>query len=266
MRDFRWKTYELTSPKLKKESGRVRFCFLSDLHGSSFGENYIDLIDAIKSRRPDGILVGGDMMVSSHPDFSGPQALLTELGNICPVWYALGNHEYRLMQWPWKYGEGYAAYEKSMAEAGVHFLHNTSGELTVRDSRFRIYGLELEMAFFRKPHAPYLKLAHMQKLLRMHRAAGEPYTILLAHNPKYAKTYFQWGADLTLSGHYHGGILRFNEHHGLVAPQAPIFPKYCCGDFYQKGKAIVVSAGLGEHTLPIRIHNPREVIEIVIHG
>ena len=30
--------------------------------------------------------------------------------------------------------------------------------------------------------------------------------ILLAHNPKYGKPYFEWGADLIMSGHYHGAL------------------------------------------------------------
>ena len=30
----------------------------------------------------------------------------------------------------------------------------------------------------------------------------EAINILLAHNPKYGRTYFRWGADLILSGHY----------------------------------------------------------------
>ena len=33
-------------------------------------------------------------------------------------------------------------------------------------------------------------------------------------------------------------------------------------DFYKNGKCMIVSAGLGEHTVPLRIHNPRELIFI----
>ena len=34
------------------------------------------------------------------------------------------------------------------------------------------------------------------------------FSILLAHNPVYFAQYAAWGADLTLSGHLHGGIIR----------------------------------------------------------
>ena len=86
--------------------------------------------------------------------------------------------------------------------------------------------------------------------------------ILLAHNPKYGNTYLSWGADLILSGHYHGGILRFNENHGLTCPQYLLFPPYCCGRFQSGRSTMIISAGLGEHTIPIRLHNPRELLVI----
>ena len=37
-------------------------------------------------------------------------------------------------------------------------------------------------------------------------------------------------------------------------------------DFEKEGKYILVSAGLGEHTIPVRIHNPRELLIIELEG
>lgn len=84
--------------------------------------------------------------------------------------------------------------------------------------------------------------------------------ILLAHNPRYGDAYFGWGADLILSGHYHGGVLRFTRCRGAISPQFELFPRYCCGDFYKKGQHMLVSGGIGEHTIPVRVHNPRELL------
>ena len=82
--------------------------------------------------------------------------------------------------------------------------------------------------------------------------------------PKYGKTYFEWGADLILSGHYHGGVVRLSEHYGLSSPQYLFLPPFCCGDFHKGDQHMIVSAGLGEHTIPLRIHNPRELLVIDI--
>lgn len=266
MRTFRWKTYRLASPKIRRESGEIRLCFLSDLHGSVFGSGNRDLLQAVRRHRPDGILVGGDMMVSRSPvRFAAALDLLKALAGEYPVWYTLGNHESRLRNTPAAYtGEAYQPYEAELKKAGVRFLHNSRDRVQIRGSRLAIYGLELEAVYFRKILAPGLPLSHVQKLLGQRAPDPEDYSILLAHSPRYADTYFQWGCDLNLSGHYHGGIWRFGEHRGLLAPQDLLFPRYCCGDFRREGRTLLVSAGLGEHTLPVRIRNPREVLGIVL--
>ena len=94
----------------------------------------------------------------------------------------------------------------------------------------------------------------------------EVFHILLAHNPVYFDTYAAWGADLTLSGHLHGGIIRIPGIGGLITPQAQLFPKYDRGLISVNGKYMVVSAGLGEHTVPIRIFNPPQLILITVEG
>ena len=92
---------------------------------------------------------------------------------------------------------------------------------------------------------------------------GEPaggYQILLAHNPAYVPVYKEWGADLILSGHLHGGVMRIPGIGGVIGPDFTIFPKYS-GDIYREGDAtIVVSKGLGVHSIPVRLFNPAELI------
>ena len=71
---------------------------------------------------------------------------------------------------------------------------------------------------------------------------------------------FSWGADFIFSGHNHGGVIRFSENRGLISPQFHLLPSFCCGHFQRGKKHMIVSAGLGEHTVPVRIHNPRELV------
>ncbi len=92
------------------------------------------------------------------------------------------------------------------------------------------------------------------------------YEILLAHNPTYMKSYVKWGADLVLSGHLHGGIVRLPLLGGVIAPNFIVFPKYS-GDLYQEGDThIVVSKGLGTHTINIRLFNPAELVVLHLQG
>ena len=152
----------------------------------------------------------------------------------------------------------YLNYEKLLTSAGICFLHNEHMAVELQGSDFVFHGLELPIEYYHKPNSPALSLTTMEELIGMPSQPGVH--VLLAHNPKYGNTYFSWGADLILSGHYHGGILRLNENHGLTCPQFLFLPPYCCGKFTRGSQHMIVSAGLGEHTIPIRIHNPRELI------
>lgn len=259
MKKFITTNYEIHTDKIK-DSAAVRFVLLTDLHGLVFGEENEMLFKAIETSSPDAVLVAGDMIVREKlHTLETAEALLKKIVNRYPVYYSLGNHEFKAYAGG-QYQKEYLEYEKKLKAAGVQFLHNQRAEFTIKDKKFTISGLELPMIYYRKPKSPKLTSEKMEKLI------GTPETgsinILLAHNPKYGKTYLQWGADLILSGHYHGGVVRLSKHVGLSCPQYLLFPPFCCGDFHKGDSHMIVSAGIGEHTIPVRIHNPRELLVI----
>ena len=49
---------------------------------------------------------------------------------------------------------------------------------------------------------------------------------------------------------------------GVVSPQVRLFPKYDKGMYMLDGKKLIVSAGLGNHTVNLRINNPPELVVI----
>ncbi len=87
----------------------------------------------------------------------------------------------------------------------------------------------------------------------------EKYTVLLAHDPEYFEAYSEYGAQLVLSGHFHGGIVRLFGH-GLISPRFKLFPQYAYGTFEKNKTKMIVSAGLGGHTIPWRMFNPGEIV------
>ncbi|MDO4337906.1 MAG: metallophosphoesterase [Eubacteriales bacterium] len=258
---FRTKSYKIQTHKVTDARG-ARFAVLTDLHGLVFGKNHSLLLQAIRSARPDAVLILGDMIVRSEcSSFPEAESLLFQLAGEFRVYYALGNHEYKLLISQEHRGL-YLDYEKRLTEAGICFLHNEHAPLEICGTDYTFYGLELPIEYYGKPFSPKLSLGETERLLG--KPAPDSVNILMAHNPKYGDTYFSWGADLILSGHYHGGILRFNENHGLACPQYLLFPPYCCGAFHRGEQHMIVSAGLGEHTIPVRIHNPRELIIVTV--
>lgn len=261
MKTFITKKYEIRSRKVKDVLG-ARFAVMADLHGLVFGEDNQDLRKAVDENAPDAVLVAGDMIVRENPEtLDAVKGFLASLAQKYPVIYALGNHEYKISSTE-KHRQQYDEYEETLRRSGVIFLHNENLELEIAGTNFIFYGLELPMIYYHKPNSPKLNLNQMEQLVGTPRKEGVH--VLLAHNPKYGKTYFSWGADLILSGHYHGGVVRLTEHRGLTSPQFLLFPPYCCGSFRTGEQHMIVSAGLGEHTIPIRIHNPRELVIVTM--
>ncbi len=130
--------------------------------------------------------------------------------------------------------------------------------------RLRITGLEIPLECY--SHFKRVPMPEGTMEERIGKAKKEDYEILMAHNPAYMKEYLAWGADLVLSGHLHGGIVRFPGGVGAISPAFSLFPKYS-GDHYREGsKDIVVSKGLGVHTICVRLFNPAEVVVLELEG
>ena len=49
---------------------------------------------------------------------------------------------------------------------------------------------------------------------------------------------------------------------GVLSTSLPLFPKYDGGEFELGEKRMIVSRGLGSHTIPIRIFNPAELVAV----
>lgn len=235
--------------------------FLSDLHNLSYGENNSRLLSEIRNEKPELVLVGGDMLTAVEPPkMDAAISLMDELTRKYPVFAANGNHEYRMKIYPNKYGDFYEKYSRRIRSLGVHLLENSGKHVEIHGLKMRIWGYEVPAEYFRRGSRKMLSAKEIEDTL------GSPWEdsfhILLAHHPAYFDAYAQWGADLTLSGHLHGGIMRLPFFGGVISPQFHLFPKYDKGLYKENGKKLIVSAGLGCHTIPIRINNPAELVVI----
>ena len=160
--------------------------------------------------------------------------------------------------YPETYGNMYEEYTNAIKAAGVEYLINESRTVTLEDRKLNITGLEIEREFYKRFFHKTLQQENVEKLIG--KKQEDIYTILLAHNPEYFKAYASWGADLTLSGHVHGGVARLPFLGGVISPSFRLFPKYDGGRKTGYGKEIIISRGLGVHTIPIRFLNPAELV------
>ena len=145
--------------------------------------------------------------------------LLKVLRKQCPVYYAPGNHEIRMPE--------YETYKSMLQQRHVQYLENDS---IVIGGNVIIYGLDLPEYWY---HKCWQKRDMKQEVLEelMGECREDCFSILLAHNPEYFPSYAKWGADLTLSGHVHGGIMRLPKLGGVISPSLRLFPQYDAGQF-----------------------------------
>ena len=273
--NFNVTKYQICTSKINLHMKPKRMIFLSDLHNHEYGQNNIRLLQAVKAACPDLILIGGDMLVGKRGR-SAKAALqfVSQLPKIAPVYYANGNHEQRMKENPEKYERVYERYREILQNAGVHFLENDSLELYLDGFHVRLTGLELPMETYEK-----FKYSHVRKedivlqvgeirkeMLGSAEEEESVYEILLAHTPTYYSAYKEWGADLVLSGHLHGGIARIPGWRGVITPQAFLFPKYSGEMTEEDGQTIIVSKGLGTHTINFRLFNIPEMVVLEFIG
>ena len=184
---------------------------------------------------------------------------LTELAKKYPVYYGNGNHEHRLKLYPENYGDMAGRYEEALTKIGIHRLVNEHKDLP--EYGIRIYGSEIDRLYYKRFGIQPMNPEYLPGLL------GQPseayFNILIAHDPDYFPKYADWGADLVLSGHVHGGMVRVPFWgKGVVSPNVRLFPKYDGGEFTIGKSRMLLSRGLGMHTIPIRLFNPGEILEV----
>ena len=88
------------------------------------------------------------------------------------------------------------------------------------------------------------------------------YTIALEHRPTFLNYFAKKKTDLVLSGHAHGGQFRIPFIGGVVAPDQGFFPKYYEGKYTKDNTTMIVSTGLGNSVIPVRVNNRPELVVI----
>lgn len=255
--------YTIETEKFSEGFSGFKFVILSDLHSNCYGIDLHGLNRRIRSERPDAVLIAGDMF-NAHINDKPERVInyLSVLAGHYPVFFALGNHEYRMKICTEVFGERYYEIRERLSEAGVVFLEDETVTLEKEGERLMLSGVEIDYCFYGKTSRAEMGPGLMDKHL------GAPdtrfYNLLLAHNPDFFDRYAQWGADLTVSGHLHGGIVRIPGIGGIVSTTGFILPRYDSGMYHHRNSFMLVSRGLGAHTLPLRINNNPELAVLKI--
>ena len=230
----------LVSARLPEGFDGFRAVQLSDLHGAGFGAGNRRLLDAVRRAEPEAIFLTGDLLDAVRR--AEPERYAAELGAalaaIAPTYYVTGNHEWSL---------GTAAVERlkdALRQSGVTVLSNEFVTLSRGGGEIALAGVDDPNGYAdqKTPEA----LAD-----ELHRRCGEGFWLLLAHrNNRFSGGYCRLGADLTLSGHAHGGVWRLPFTDGLIDTSLRLLPSYTSGLYRCEagdcgGAQVFVSRGLG---------------------
>ena len=251
MRKLEVKHYIINSQKIINP---FRIVLLTDLHSClEYGENNEELVRKCKELNPDIIAISGDLITRANIEAIQTAKMAKAFPEICPTYFAYGNHETIARVDNVK---NYKRFERYIKDSGMMSLIDDSEWITINGNEICITGIELSLC-------KYSKDGKSLKIHELPRINTDAYHILLAHSPEFAETYFDYGADLTLSGHVHGGIFRIGKH-GLLSLYVGFFPKYCYGQYSRDKRHMIVSGGLEDHWIH-RIWNPYEIVCIDVN-
>lgn len=238
----------VTSENIPDEFNGFKIVHISDLHNAEFGDGQKDLIGKIEAQDADIIVITGDMIDSRRTDVDKAVELITGLGNKIPVYYVTGNHESRVRE--------YNELESKLIENGVTVLKNESVKIEKDGSFINIIGVD-DPSFGMSANDIFHTVSELKT---------DGYDVLLSHRPELFETYCESGAELVLCGHAHGGQVRIPFAGGLVAPNQGLFPEYTAGSYKSGSTEMIVSRGLGNSIIPLRVNNPPELVVITLSG
>ena len=250
-------TITVSGNQIPLEFSGFRIAQISDLHNAEFGEKNARLLNILSEKKPDIIVITGDLVDARHTDVSIALSFAEEAVQIAPVYYVTGNHEASLSQ--------YEELKTGLESAGVTVLEDKAVQLERSGSFITLIGLSDPNFAIRSNifnEAPAMISTKLNDLTK----DETNYTILLSHRPELFDTYVSCGVDLVLSGHAHGGQFRLPLVGGLVAPNQGFFPKYDAGLYAEGRTNMIVSRGIGNSIIPLRFNNRPEIVLVELRA
>lgn len=246
--------YSLNSDKI---NSKIRIALISDLHSCRYGKDEHKLLEAIDGQNPDLVFMSGDIFDDKKSD-ANTEKFIAGVSKKYPCYYVTGNHEYK---------SGEQAFNDKMSMLGMYGVVRLSGEavtLNVNGDEINICGIDDPLSL----DYPFENTLNVETQLDNIKPIMDngKFSILISHRPELISTYAEYGFDLALCGHAHGGQIRIpGVLNGLFSTCEGFFPKYAGGMFSENGMTQIVSRGLARETTVVpRFYNRPEVVIIDI--
>lgn len=252
--------YIVTSKKIPTSFNGYKILQLSDLHNASYGKNNIKLLKKIREINPDIIVMTGDMVSSNSKNFDNFYNFAKEVSTEYTTYYIMGNHELRLPK------KQQTKILENLKTFGIKILDNKNINIEKNNEHINLYGLHQPVSTYKNVLKGNLDTSFTVKNMKnlFPSIDTTKFNILLSHSPFEFDVFENWGADLILSGHVHGGLIRLPFIGGFLSPERSFFPEYDSGEYYLGNSKMIVSRGLGNGTINIRVFNNPEICVITL--
>jgi predicted MPP superfamily phosphohydrolase len=220
----------------------LKVLLVSDIHCGIFlkPDALAKIIAALMQLEPDLVAIGGDIVTGHSSEVKGFLDALAPLARApLGAWYCHGNHDY--------FGGDPEEIRRDLKSIGITTLKNDSVRLAHGKGDFVLGGIDDRI----------LGTPNWETMFSRN---GIPH-LLLAHNPDFFYRAESSGIPLTLSGHTHGGQIRFPYGTPILRQS-----RFCLdeGNYAYRSSLIVVSRGLGSVGLPWRWGADPEAVLIEI--
>ena len=248
-----------SSPQLPPAFDGYKVALFSDLHLGSYdtesGRKVVEAaVDSIMAMGADLILFAGDLQNVRAEEITPFRATLSRLSAPDGVMAVMGNHDYAVYIDTLSVGKKQAedATRKQIRRLGWDLLNNEHRYIARDSDTLVVAGME-DLGHTRSP-----KTGNVEKTLKG--VAADRFVLMLQHEPyAWRKAILpQSSAQLTLSGHTHGGQVKV----GPFSPYALIGE--CEGFYYEGDRALFVTRGLGG-LVPFRFGATGEVVLLTLH-
>lgn len=259
--------YEIVSKDIPKKFQNFRIVQLSDIHSIRSERQHKLLVKRVQDASPNIIVLTGDLIDSNyyekqmHKDSKEPIELSTlnfleDIVQMAPVYYVYGNHEHVLTI------DGAATeFQLAVEKLGIQMLNNSSVLIEEDGEYIQLLGIQ-DPYTLRNAGQVTEKILVNEMLKKVTVNMEADYSILLSHRPEYFDIYKEYPIDLVLAGHAHGGQIRLPFTEGIYAPNQGFFPTYTSGIHSSNQTNMIISRGIGNSTVPVRVFNTPEVVVI----